>query len=205
MRERVVHRLIQLFVASLLLAAMAACTGSTDDVSPPASRSATPAAASSTSGFATGAPVASTWTPTRCAAGSDELLCADVSSMELAPVVRIVDGDTLHVDFEGHDESVRLYGIDAREVGQPCAADATARLRTLAGGSVLLRRDARDRDRYGRLLRYVYTPSGESIDAALVREGLAHAWRADGVLRGAIEAVELQAKSSSRGCLWAGM
>jgi len=116
-----------------------------------------------------------------------------------------VDGDTLHVDLNGRDETVRLYGIDAPEVGQPCAADATARLRAMAGSDVLLRADARDRDRYGRLLRYVYASSRSSIDAALVREGLAHAWRADGALRPAIIALEDAARASGRGCLWKSM
>lgn len=140
-----------------------------------------------------------------CAVGTDELRCADVSAMEPAPVLRIVDGDTLHVEFDGRDESVRLYGIDAPEVGTPCAADATARLRELAGGDVRMRRDARDRDRYKRLLRYVYTTSGESIDATLVREGLARAWRGDGQLERAITPLEDDARSSGRGCLWRGM
>jgi micrococcal nuclease len=140
--------------------------------------------------------------PALCAAGTDELRCADVSSMELAPVLRIVDGDTLHVQFAGRDESVRLYGVDAPEVGARCADDATARLRELAAGAVRLRPDARDRDRYKRLLRYVFTTSGESIDATLVREGLARAWRGDGELEHPIEALEADARSSGRGCLW---
>ena len=35
-------------------------------------------------------------------------------------------------------------------------------------------------DRYGRLLRYVYMESGQSIDEALIEEGLATAWARDG-------------------------
>jgi endonuclease YncB( thermonuclease family) len=137
-----------------------------------------------------------------CVAVGDDLRCADVSTMALAPVLRIVDGDTLHVEFEGRDESVRLYGIDAPEVGTPCATDATARLRELAGAAVRLRPDARDRDRYGRLLRYVYTRDGESVDATLVREGLARAWRGDGLLEPPIVALEMDARNTRRGCLW---
>jgi endonuclease YncB( thermonuclease family) len=140
--------------------------------------------------------------PPSCVLGSDALRCADVSTMDLAPVLRIVDGDTLHVEFEGHDERVRLYGIDAPEVGTPCATDATARLRELAGKAVRLRPDARDRDRYKRLLRYVYTRDGESVDATLVREGLARAWRGDGQLEQPIVALEMDARNARRGCLW---
>ena len=145
------------------------------------------------------APAAS---PAGCEALTDGIACADPTSMAEARVIRIVDGDTLHVELNGRDETVRLYGVDAPEVGQPCAADATARLRDLAGADVLLRADARDGDRYGRLLRYVYARSGSSIDAALVRDGLAHAWRADGALRIAIGALEDAARASRRGCLW---
>ena len=186
------------FVAAcLILVAGSACAtspGSPESDAAPARPSATARAMS-----------AATNAAPQCAPGTDELRCADVSSMELAAVLRIVDGDTLHVEFDGRDESVRLYGIDAAEVGTPCSADATARLRELAGSAVRMRRDARDRDRYMRLLRYVYTSSGESIDATLVREGLARAWRGDGQLERGITLLEDDARSAGRGCLWRGM
>ncbi|MSQ29937.1 MAG: hypothetical protein EXR68_05565 [Dehalococcoidia bacterium] len=43
--------------------------------------------------------------------------------------------------------------------------------------------DARLQDSFKRELRYVYTATGESIDAAFIREGLALAWRKDGSQR----------------------
>ena len=97
---------------------------------------------------------------------------------------------------------MRLYGINATERGQPCSDEATLRLGELAGQEVRLRPDARERDRYGRLLRYVYSPAGLSVDAELVDEGLAHAWRTDGDLRLAIMALEARASAGGRGCLW---
>ena len=133
---------------------------------------------------------------------ADTVLCADPASMLAARVLRIVDGDTLHVSIDGRDETVRLFGINAREVGEPCSAEATARLRELAGQEVRLRADARDRDRYGRLLRYVYTPQGLSVDAEVTAEGLAYAWTADGALRGPIIELERRAQDAHRGCLW---
>ncbi len=140
-----------------------------------------------------------------CTPLAGKVPCADSASTVAARVIRIVDGDTLHVELDGRDETVRLYGVDAPEVGRPCAAEATARLRDLAGTDVLLRADARDRDRYGRLLRYVFASSGFSIDAELVDGGVAHAWRADGALRLAIIALEDAARASGRGCLWKSM
>lgn len=38
----------------------------------------------------------------------------------------------------------------------------------------------RSRDRYGRLLYYVYSQDGDSIDEKLIREGLGEAWTRDG-------------------------
>ncbi len=130
------------------------------------------------------------------------VFCADPAGMQAARVIRIVDGDTLHVDLGGKDQTVRLYGINATEVGQPCSAEATRRLTALAGAEVRLLPDARDKDKYQRLLRYVYSPAGLSIDAELVDEGLAHAWRSDGNLRFAIIGLETRASGAHRGCLW---
>jgi len=50
----------------------------------------------------------------------------------------------------------------------------------------------RSRDRYGRLLYYVYTQDGESIDEMLVSEGLAKAWAWDGQHRGLLVGLEEQ-------------
>lgn len=60
----------------------------------------------------------------------------------------------------------------------------------------------RDTDRYGRLLYYVYTADGASIDATLVREGLARAWTRDGQHRKALIQMERDAQGSGAGCLW---
>ena len=137
-----------------------------------------------------------------CTPSADSVLCSAVAAMQAGHVTRIVDGDTLHVEIDGRDETVRLFGINAPEAGQPCADEATRRLRALAGREVRLLPDARDRDRYGRLLRYVYAPDGLSIDAALVAEGLALAWRKDGALRLEIIALEEDARAGHEGCLW---
>ena len=130
------------------------------------------------------------------------VFCADPSKMEDARVLRIVDGDTIHVELHGQDETIRFYGIDTTERGEACFSEATERTTELVGSEVRLLPDARNRDKYGRLLRYVYTPQGLSIDAEMVDEGLAHAWRSDGALRFAIIALENAAQSRHDGCLW---
>ncbi len=45
------------------------------------------------------------------------------------------------------------------------------------GTALLLLPDKRDKDRYERTLRYVFTPDGVSVDAQMVAAGFAEAWR----------------------------
>jgi micrococcal nuclease len=145
-------------------------------------------------------PTAATATPAVCDEGG--VFCADPSAMERARVLDIIDGDTLDVETDGREERVRIFGIDTAERGERCYAEASSRLADLAAREVRLAADARDRDRNGRLLRYVYTPAGLSIDAALVAEGLAYAWTRDGALRDALVSLEAVARMAGRGCLW---
>jgi endonuclease YncB( thermonuclease family) len=97
----------------------------------------------------------------------------------------VVDGDTIR--YGG--VKIRLEDIDAPEIYSPrCAAEAalgqraTERLLELinAGPFRLVRRGARDEDRYGRKLR-VIERDGRSLADTLVAEGLARPW--DGARR----------------------
>ena len=94
-------------------------------------------------------------------------------------VVSTVDGDTIHVRVAGHEERVRLIGMDTPEVdwygGRAECGGAAAGLYTrhrLLGRTVLLRFDAGLRDGYGRLLAYVYV-GRELFNLTLVRGGYA--------------------------------
>ncbi len=99
-----------------------------------------------------------------------------------ATVVRVVDGDTLVVDADGVDERVRLIGINTPESvdrNRPVMCfgkEASAHLGELLpeGTPVRLERDAEPRDRYDRLLAYVYRAAdGEFVNLAMVRDGYA--------------------------------
>ena len=98
-----------------------------------------------------------------------------------ATVTRVVDGDTVHVRVAGRDETVRYIGIDTPESVKPgtpvqCFAKAASAYnrRLVAGQDVVLRTDAESRDRFGRLLAYVYRRrDGLFVNAALVRAGFA--------------------------------
>ncbi|MFN2607538.1 MAG: thermonuclease family protein [Acidimicrobiales bacterium] len=99
-----------------------------------------------------------------------------------ATIVRVVDGDTVIVSLSGRQERVRLIGVDTPESVKPntpvqCfALEASARTKALLppGTGVLLERDADLRDRYKRLLAYIYRSSdGLFVNLVLAREGYA--------------------------------
>ena len=105
-------------------------------------------------------------------------------------MLREIDGDTFATSG---NQSVRLFGVDTPEHGEKCYSEATDRLRELAGGEVRVEQGPRSRDRYGRLLYYVYTQNGSSIDEILVSEGLAKAWTRDGQHRDLLVGLERDA------------
>jgi micrococcal nuclease len=91
-----------------------------------------------------------------------------------AVVERVNDGDTLTL---ANGAKVRLVQVDAPELETDCyGRPALAALIALVprGTRVRLLRDPRldDRDRYGRLLRYVFV-GDENVNVALVRSGAA--------------------------------
>jgi len=128
--------------------------------------------------------------------GADTTLrCADC---RLVQVTHVVDGDT----FQAGLLTVRLFGVDTPERGERCASEATERLHELAGDTVRLEDGPRLTDQFGRRLAYVYTQDGVSVDAALIREGLAKAWTRDGQYRDYLVRLEREARGQKAGCLW---
>ncbi len=123
-------------------------------------------------------------------------------SLPRAIVLEVIDGDTIEARVEDRTETVRYYGVDTPERDEPCYEEAKKRNEELVGHHVLLMTDARDRDSGGRLLRYVFTLDGRSIDGSLIAEGLASAWTQDGQYRDALMALEEEARREGRGCLW---
>jgi micrococcal nuclease len=98
------------------------------------------------------------------------------------PVVKVVDGDTLHVLVDGRDETVRIIGINAPETDECWGTEATqAAARLLDGASVGLVADPTqdDRDRYGRLLRYVLLPDGTDVGQRMIADGNADEYTYD--------------------------
>ena len=113
-------------------------------------------------------------------------------------MTEVVDGDTVRVRLaSGKSERVRLIGIDAAERGACFAAPAAARARQLAlSKPVVLRGDATQdtRDRYGRLLAYVWLPGGRDLGYQLVAGGFAKVY----VYRNAFERLPAYRTAESR-------
>lgn len=103
----------------------------------------------------------------------------DFSGDTAYPVLSIVDGDTVKIDYQGKKTSVRLIGVDTPETVHPSkpvevygkeASNFTRNL--LLGESVYLRFDVEQTDRYGRLLAYLYrAPDGLFVNLEIVRQG----------------------------------
>jgi micrococcal nuclease len=115
-------------------------------------------------------------------AGCDPATVArDAPRGDVGRVTRVVDGDTIHVEVGGRREKVRYIGVDTPESVKPgtpvqCFAKRAAAFneRLVEGERVRLVRDLEARDRYGRLLAYVYRErDGLFVNAALVRRGYA--------------------------------
>jgi micrococcal nuclease len=96
-----------------------------------------------------------------------------------ARVTRVVDGDTIEVLIDDREEDVRYIGIDTPESVAPdqpveCYGKAASRLNAelVDGEQVRLVFDAERRDKYERLLAYVYVGK-LFVNAELVRRGYA--------------------------------
>jgi len=106
-----------------------------------------------------------------------------------ATVVRVVDGDTVHVQLaDGTSETLRLIGIDTPEVVDPrkpvqCyGREASAHAHELLDGqAVTLELDPSqgERDKYGRLLAYVWLPDGRNFGETMLAEGYAYEYTYD--------------------------
>lgn len=111
-----------------------------------------------------------------------------------AKVVYIVDGDTLKITLAGKTESVRLIGVDTPEskpnkkakkdaarsgndleaiVSLGKAAAGFTKSLVKSGDQVQLELDVQPRDRYGRLLAYVYLKSGKMLNEEIINAGYA--------------------------------
>lgn len=102
-----------------------------------------------------------------------------VTTNQLFTVVRVIDGDTIEINTGEH---VRYIGIDTPETKDPrkvvqCFGKEAAAKNTelVSGKKVRFEKDITDKDKYGRLLRYVYI-GDTMINLELVKTGYAKAY-----------------------------
>ena len=116
---------------------------------------------------------------TRLALLSVLILFLALPARELVKVDSVIDGDTFRLE---NGEKVRLIGVDTPETVHPSkpvqyygkeASEFTKRM--LEGKKVRLEMDVQERDKYGRLLAYVYLEDGTFFNAELVKQGYAQA------------------------------
>ncbi|MCB9808434.1 thermonuclease family protein [Candidatus Peribacteria bacterium] len=109
---------------------------------------------------------------TACNAPSiDEQNTTSIDSVDL---VHVIDGDTIVVTMvDGTEEHIRIIGIDAPEKGECGSSEATDALDNLLQDtslSLISDPTGDNRDKYGRLLRYVQA-NGNDVGAKLLQEG----------------------------------
>ncbi len=126
-------------------------------------------------------------------------------------ISRFIDGDTIAVDMNGTVETIRMIGMDTPETHKPntpvqCygpnAAGYTKQL--IGAGKVRLQADPlnTNRDRYNRLLRYVYLQDGTLLESKLITDGYAFEYPLFPFSKSAeFTADEQAAKQAGRG-LW---
>jgi len=113
--------------------------------------------------------------------GGDDRAAGGAARGDVGRVVRVIDGDTIHVQLGSVREKVRYIGVDTPETKDPrrpvgCFGEQASAFNAslVEGARVRLVRDVEPRDRFGRLLAYVYrVPDGLFVNAALVRLGYA--------------------------------
>ena len=121
-------------------------------------------------------------------------LSSPLHAQQTTTVTRVVDGDTLKVRYWGKEESIRLIGIDTPEsrINKKAKRDAKRSgqdIKTITsmgkrateyverlvktGDLITIEFDAQERDRYGRLLGYVYLSNGKMLNEEIVKAGYA--------------------------------
>lgn len=126
-------------------------------------------------------------------------------------VEQFIDGDTIAVDMNGNTEIIRFIGVDTPETHRPntpvqCyGTNAASYTKSLIGTHpVRLEADPlnTNRDRYSRLLRYVYLPDGTLVESRLISEGYGFAYTSFPMVKANdFERLEATAKKVGRG-LW---
>lgn len=98
-------------------------------------------------------------------------------------ITKVIDGDTIEVEIKDKQELVRLIGINTPEVDSPYTKQECFGLEASEYAKKLLDKkevylipdlSGQDRDKYNRLLRYVFLPNGLFVNAEILKNGFAY-------------------------------
>ena len=128
-------------------------------------------------------------------------------------VIKVVDGDTVRVETDGVEETIRIIGINTPETVDPrkpveCfGQEASNKAKELLDGqSVRLEADVTqgERDKYGRLLRYVFLENGTDFGKWMISQGFSFEYRyaASYKYEQDYKTAQVEAQTAKRG-LWA--
>lgn len=137
---------------------------------------------------------------------------ANEEQRNLYDVISVIDGDTIKINYEGRETSVRLIGVNTPETVDPrttveCfgqeASDYLKNLLTNKKVKIETDDTQTDRDKYDRLLRYVYL-DGEDVGLGIINNGYGYeyTYNVPYAKQTAYKQAQTDAENNNRG-LWA--
>lgn len=111
---------------------------------------------------------------------TEKQIIKESNTTQLHKVIKVVDGDTIIIDYNGNEEKVRMIGVNTPESVDPrrpvqCfgieASNYTKEL--LKNKSVKIKFDETQniKDKYGRLLLYVYLNNDLLVNKEIIKNG----------------------------------
>jgi len=109
---------------------------------------------------------------------------AEIESADSYVVEQVVDGDTIKVWIEGELQTVRVANsntpetVDPRKPIECMGKEASEKMKDLVENKLVLLevdRTQSEKDRYGRLIRFVFLPDGTDVGLKLISLGYAYA------------------------------
>jgi micrococcal nuclease len=106
-----------------------------------------------------------------------------MTAQDFGLCTRVIDGDTIVIEIDGKQEKVRLIGVDTPETVHPQkpveyfgkeASEFTRKM--VESKRVRLEYDWQKRDKYRRLLAYVYLEDGTFLNAEIIKQGYGFAY-----------------------------
>jgi len=142
----------------------------------------------------------------------EEQTVSSITPELLYEVKSVIDGDTIKIDYEGKETSVRLIGVNTPETVDPrktveCfGQEASQYLKNLLEGKMVkIEADysQTDRDKYDRLLRYIYL-DGEDVGYMVINNGYGYEYTYNYpyIKQSEYKQAQEEAEKNSRG-LWA--